>query len=58
MERHTPATHPNSGEEHPYPARSDHGTLKNIVNIGDLVRWQTDRLTLATSSGDLGTPQS
>ena len=52
-ERHTPATHSSSGAEYPCPVRSDRGTEKNMGNIGDLMRWRTDRWTPATSCADL-----
>ena len=47
-----PATHSNSGAEHPCPERSDRGTEKNMDNTGDLGRWQRDRLKPATSCKD------
>ena len=56
-ERHTPATHSNSGAEHPCPACSDRGTEKNMGNIGDLTRLRKGQWTPATSCADLETPR-
>ena len=56
-ERHTPATHSNSGVEHPCSAHSDHGTEKNMGNIGDLTRLRKGRWTPATSCADPETPR-
>ena len=53
---YTPATHSNSGAEHPCPERSDRGMEKNIGNIGNLVRWQKGRWTPAAASADLERP--
>ena len=47
-----PATHSSSEEAHLFPERSDRGKVKNILNSGDLERWQTGRLRPATSCTD------